>query len=180
MDKQPMRHVIVNGLLFQLCWVLAIFSEPMYALLTLVVLIAHYVMSSVDLLTDLQVPTLVLITGVTIDSLFTLAGVYSFTAREGAMAAITLPVWLVILWVAFALTLTRSLAWMVRKGMWFIVACAVAGPLSYLTGRSAGAIYFDNPALTLIAIEWAAVGFCTYMISRYRSTVESKSWVSSV
>lgn len=72
---------------------------------------------------------------------------YSGSAPGGVWA----PVWIVALWIAFAATLSSSLAWL-RGRVWLSLPFAVLGaPLSYLGAERLGAVTIGAPRLAALA-----------------------------
>lgn len=68
------------------------------------------------------------------------------------------PVWIIALWVAFALTINHSLKWLQRHPLLPALMGLIGAPLSYWAGQRIGAINFANkPILALIclALTWA-------------------------
>jgi hypothetical protein len=68
------------------------------------------------------------------------------------------PLWLLCLWVAFALVVRHSMAWM--SGKFFLGALfgAVFGPLSWYGGERLGAVSLASgpvPAWVVLGVEWA-------------------------
>lgn len=71
----------------------------------------------------------------------------------------TAPVWILFLWIGFALTLNHSMTWLLNKtrlGTLFII---VGSPISYFSAEKLGAIKIYEPfiTLTLISIMWLFV-----------------------
>jgi hypothetical protein len=70
------------------------------------------------------------------------------------------PLWLVILWSAFATTLRNSLAWLEDRPVSAATMGAVFGPLSYYGGERFGALSLGaHPlvALTALSLIWGTV-----------------------
>lgn len=91
--------------------------------------------------------------GIAIDAALTGAGLFHFPETP-----LLLPLWLLVLWLAFATTLTQSLA-VVGRHKWVAAACgAVAFPFNYGVGERLGAVSFhDTWLVTVIALAciWA-------------------------
>ena len=89
--------------------------------------------------------------GVAIDAALTGAGLFVFPGTP------LLPLWLLVLWLAFATTLTRSLA-VFGRHKWVAAACgAVAFPFNYGIGERLGAVSFHESWLvtvTTLALIW--------------------------
>jgi hypothetical protein len=61
--------------------------------------------------------------------------------------ALLAPAWILAMWVAFAMTLNHSLAFLKTSPMAALVLGAVGAPLAYLAaGRGFGAVEFTPPA----------------------------------
>lgn len=93
----------------------------------------------------------ILVTGLVMDGLLTLAGLFVF-------AGPFLPPWLVVLWLSFALTMARGFAFLqVLHPAWQSAAGALAGTLGYGAGLWLEAVATPRPAFTLavVAVLWA-------------------------
>lgn len=90
--------------------------------------------------------------GLTADVLMTITGLFQFDD-----AALLLPAWLVVLWIAFSTTLTRSLEVFGRNKWVAALAGTAAFPFNYGVGERLGAVSFgDTPVITLavLAVTW--------------------------
>jgi len=70
------------------------------------------------------------------------------------------PVWMLLLWAAFATTLGHSLRWFQHHMWWAAAVGAVGGVLSYLGGSQLTDVALGEPlsaALLSIALVWSAV-----------------------
>jgi hypothetical protein len=150
------RHIIVNALLFQLCWFTAVLAGGYWAILPVVLMLLHYLAVK----GRAAIPQVLILTcfGVVFDSLYLYLNVYEFQ-RGAALPLLGLPVWLCCLWLAFCLCLPVSLAWLVKKIYVFMLACALLGPLSYVAGRQAGAIQFMNEEIAFLVMQWIIFAF---------------------
>ncbi|MEJ2132180.1 MAG: DUF2878 domain-containing protein [Gammaproteobacteria bacterium] len=84
--------------------------------------------------------------------------------------AATAPVWIVLLWLAVALTLNHSLRFLQGRPVLGGVLAGCAAPGSYLTGESLGAVTVpDNLGLLAIGIAWACIFYILF------STLGAKS-----
>lgn len=92
--------------------------------------------------------------GFVVDSLLVVAGYIAFPAY----ASIGFPstVWMVCLWLMFAMTLRHSLGWLRRQYVLAAALGAVFGPLAYWAGSRAGAIHLNADSVPMIAVAWAA------------------------
>lgn len=164
MKNQQTQHIVINAVLFQCCWFLAIFSDWYWAVIPLLLMVAHIYWVSPRKVHEIKLAVVIAFTGITIDTLFKVNGIYSF-GDQLLLTDRSIPVWLCILWLGFAMTVNHSLNWLVRKVPWFVVGCAIAGPISYSTGRANGVIDFSNQSLGLICIEWIVIALITIYLA---------------
>lgn len=99
---------------------------------------------------------LVALTGWVIDSGFKLVGVTSYPASDSLLA----PIWILSLWLLFALTVHHSLFWLRRFPKVTVVFGLIGGPLAYYSGVRMGATGFAHaPWISCVglAIEYAVL-----------------------
>jgi hypothetical protein len=94
--------------------------------------------------------------GFAFDSLLIACGVYE--AERWLLPAPLAAVWLVALWVNFALVLNVALRWL--QGRWALAAALgfVGGPAAYYSGQRLGAVRLAPPlwqSLVVLGIAWA-------------------------
>ncbi|MBL0029637.1 MAG: DUF2878 domain-containing protein [Rhodanobacteraceae bacterium] len=69
------------------------------------------------------------------------------------------PVWIIVLWAGFALTLNHSLAFLKQHVLWSLLFGAIGGPLAYLgAARLFNAVEFTAPDMQVVlalGIAWA-------------------------
>ncbi|MCG8433892.1 MAG: DUF2878 domain-containing protein, partial [Gammaproteobacteria bacterium] len=69
------------------------------------------------------------------------------------------PLWILMLWAGFSLTLNHSLAWLQKHYFLAALFAAIASPLSYLAGEKLGAVTFTADiavTATAVSVAWAA------------------------
>ncbi|MRX27786.1 DUF2878 domain-containing protein [Kangiella sp. HZ709] len=71
----------------------------------------------------------------------------------------TAPIWILMLWVAFALSLNHSMSWVHSKPKLAYLMGFVGGPLSYFGGERLGAITISSPwvTATCLSLAWGSV-----------------------
>jgi hypothetical protein len=98
--------------------------------------------------------------GVLLDGLMARLNLLHYAAASWALPPAGAPLWILALWVAFALTLNHSLRWLRGRMLCAALLGLLGGPLAYLAAaRIAGALTFVAPAwhaLTALALGWAA------------------------
>ena len=149
-------HKLANAILFQACWFAAILIGWQAALLPLVVLALHGLVAEAGQHAYARLLLLACL-GIGVDSALMYFGVYRFPAVNGLFHPLV-PVWLMLIWLAFSLTLCSSLSWLKRWPMHFIVACGIFGPVSYAAGKRLHVIDFDLAFLPLISLLWLTIG----------------------
>ena len=93
------------------------------------------------------------VTGIAIDSSLTLSGFYQFENTS-----LILPLWLIILWIAFSTTLTSSLHIFGKNKIVAAAVGCVGIPANYFAGERLGAVVFGQTHLmtiVLLCILWA-------------------------
>jgi hypothetical protein len=98
---------------------------------------------------------ILLVAGLVIDGGLQLSGFFRFTA-----AALPIPLWLVVIWLALATLPHHSLAWMKGRPLLSAALGAIGGPLAYWAGVRLDAAAFSwplLPSLLLLAVIWAAL-----------------------
>ena len=68
------------------------------------------------------------------------------------------PIWIVILWILFAITLNHSLAWLKGRTSLAMLFGLMGGPLVYLAGEKLMAVTIVSPnTLIVLAVGWAFI-----------------------
>ncbi|MEK9778156.1 MAG: DUF2878 domain-containing protein, partial [Methylophilaceae bacterium] len=68
------------------------------------------------------------------------------------------PLWIVVMWLLFAMTLNHSLSWLKRRYVLSFVFGALGGPLAYVAGEKLGAVEITSDlSLVILAISWAMI-----------------------
>lgn len=113
--------------------------------------------------------------GVIVDGVAKATGLLAYASPLPGLPA---PLWILLLWGAFAMTLNHSMAWFASRPWTSAVFAAVGGPLAYLgAARGFGAILFPQPpwpALTWLAIAWAIALPLLFRIARGRLDPHSR------
>lgn len=107
--------------------------------------------------------------GICVDASLTLFGVFQFSDER-----LLLPLWLFVLWIAFATTLSQSLAVIGKHKLVAGIAGAVAVPLNYFVGERLGAVSFGYSVpitIVLLSSIWALLLPLLFVVvnSRIRS-----------
>ena len=145
-------HKLINAALFQACWFCAILLGWTYALIPLAAMAMHGILFE-SKQHRYRFVILFVVLGCLFDSAMKAAGHYTFVNNASGL----IPLWLVCLWCGFALTLASSMSWWQRYPKAFVVACALAAPMSYLAGMRLGALEITSTGFVLISLAWSCL-----------------------
>ncbi|KAA2286175.1 DUF2878 family protein [Arenimonas fontis] len=158
MSRQARAHPLPNLLGNQLVWLAAVIGAGeglAWAGPAAAALFATWHLATVrPLWPDLRLVALALACGLALDALLVAGGWLRYATPAPALAAS--PLWILALWLAFALTLRHGLAFLVNRQCLALCLGAVGGPLAYLAAaRGWNAVQLLPPGWLLLAIGWA-------------------------
>lgn len=163
---------LVNFVAFQAVWFAAVVGAS-YGLwwpgpIAAIVFAAAHFLSPMRVRDDGVLIVVALLLGVVIDSAFAISGALSYAAPfPSAQFA---PLWILALWVGFALTLNHSLAYLAHRPVVATIAGAVVGPISYWSaGRAFDAVTLGDPLWqTVLALSfgWAVAMLVLSLVAR--------------
>ena len=111
--------------------------------------------------------------GFALDTLWLRYGLLRFaTPLPSSLLA---PVWIVALWMAFALTLNQSLAGLRPRPVLAAAFGAIGGPLSYAAAERLGAVTLIEPRWTTLAVLAFAWGLLTPLLLRFASAIDDSA-----
>ena len=87
-----------------------------------------------------------------------------------------MPLWLIVLWIGFATTLTKSLSFFGKRAVLAIAGGLCGFPFSYLMGHRLGAVEFGyDPIIValLLAAIWAVMLPAMFWVVSRESTVHA-------
>ena len=145
------ERVWFNALWFQGFWLCAVVGRERLLPLTLLLLALHFWLVR-DWRGELRALLWVAGVGILVDSSLGASGVFVFPGDA------VLPLWLAALWLGFATTVTRSLAWLAARP-WLAAVCGLlVMPWNYAVGERLGAVEFGfglGPTAVLLGVAWA-------------------------
>ena len=154
-------RVWFNALWFQSVWFCTVLGGDTLLPLTASLILVHLLLVRNTWNELLQLSTLAAI-GISVDATLSTAGIFQFP-RDALV-----PLWLCCLWLGFAATLTRSLAYLGSRPLLVAAAGAVVFPLNYWAGNRLGAVDFPqglNTTLSVMALCWACVLPAMYKVA---------------
>lgn len=161
--------LIINFLFFQVSWLLsANFTDEATAFL-LLLLLSHFAISP-SKVADLKVLAVAII-GCFVDQGLIYAQVINLDSTF-------IPLWLILLWCCFAVSLNHSFSWMQKLATPYLICIgAISGPASYYAALSLNA--FDTSVSTTyflisFAIAWAVLLPLAVSFSRVSTMKMSK------
>lgn len=159
---------IINIVTFKSVWAVGVLGQGSITALALLPLGLHFALSPSRKM-DLQVMAMIASLGIAIDLLLTLLGVFVF-------AGVFFPLWLVSIWLAFALVFNHSCVWL-HKLPWYAQALlgAMGGTASYYFGYTLGAVDFGYANETSLAIVAGVWGMAFPLFCLIAKTVASHS-----
>ena len=153
-----MYRNIINLIMFQIGWFACVLSAASALAWLGVITVAMLVSIHVYYTTNRRHEILLLmcagLLGFIWESSLASISVISYPGQSGHLLA---PVWMVALWINFAMALNFSLAWFKHHLILASLAGLIFAPLAYYAGVRLGAMTFHNDwiALSIIGIGWS-------------------------
>lgn len=152
---------IINFILFQLLWVACVLGADNQtiwpALSIILIMLVIFLLPAIRAKNDFIFILTCLVLGFILDSSLAYFNFidYSFNYGFSRIA----PLWILFLWVGFALTLNHSMAWIFNNAKLGYLLMALGPPLSYISAGKLGAVSINNMLLTslLVSLSWMLV-----------------------
>jgi len=151
---------ITNFILFQAAWFICVLGAA-YDLtypalgISMLILIVHFALIKNRLL-ELKLIMIAGFFGLVFDGALLNFDLIIYN-DPGVPYPIT-PIWIVMLWMIFAMTLNHSLAWLSKKIYLSFIFGALGGPLAYIAGEELGAItLLGMNAIVTLSVGWAII-----------------------
>jgi len=154
-------RLVLNVIAFQFGWFACVLGaahdQPWLGSAVVAVLVAVHLATAVQPALEARLVAVALVIGVVWETLLLACGWIEYST--GVIWAGVAPLWIVLLWALFAITLNSSLAWLKGRLLVAAVFGAVGGPLAYWGGVRLGALVFVEPLFAVIAltIGWAVL-----------------------
>ncbi len=163
---------LVNFVAFQAVWFSAVVgaSKALWwpgPLAATVFAIAH-LLSPMRIRGDGFLIAVALLLGAVVDSAYAFSGTLTYAAPFPSEHLA--PLWILALWVGFALTLNHSLAYLAHRPLFATVAGAIVGPISYWSaGRAFDAVTLGDPlwrSVLALSFGWAIAMLVLSLVAR--------------
>ena len=152
---------IVNFLALQVNWFVAIYGASKGVIWPCILITAGFVFWQLNKQrrhqNDIRLILVAIPIGLILDSFWQYLGLIEFV--NSPLAPLT-PIWLMMLWISFALTINHSMSWLKPKPALAALFGLIFSPMSYWGGsRLGGMAYLENIWLVSLAIglAWAGV-----------------------
>ena len=155
-----MNFKIINFVLFQAAWFVCVlgasYNQTYLALaLSIIILLIHFSLIKKRML-DLKLIIIAGLIGLLFDGV--LLNFDLIIYNDPGLPYPYTPIWIVMLWMIFAMTLNHSLAWLSQKYYLAILFGAIGGPLAYIAGEKLGAItLLSTNSIITLSIGWALI-----------------------
>lgn len=148
------KFVWINLVWFQIIWLIAVVYRENTLLLLLISLALHFLLTPTRRC-DLQGVVVITLLGSLADYLLSVCGVLIFANST------FIPLWLILLWSHFALSLNHGMLWLIKLPTYArILFGAIFGTLSYYAGAQLGSVTLgSNLLLSLFSLSviWAVM-----------------------
>ena len=154
-------RLVLNVIAFQFGWFACVLGaahdQPWLGSAVVAVLVAVHLATAVRPALEARLVAAALVIGVVWETLLLACGWIEYPT--GFIWAGVAPLWIVMLWALFAITLNSSLGWLKGRLLVATVFGAVGGPLAYWGGVRLGALVFVEPlfAVIALAVGWAVL-----------------------
>lgn len=173
--KNPLSgSIIINAILFQITWFACAIGGANNllwpAILSCGVLAAFQLHTKNRHPNDVKLVFTSLLLGLTVDSLWIHLDLISYS-MHWPISTIA-PLWIIILWLGFALTINHSLSWLKQHPLLPAICGFIFAPLSYIAGVKLGALTFVASQSVIIiglGLAWAAAMTILVNISKSNS-----------
>ena len=171
--------IFINLALFQCLWFAAILGAAqgsnLYSIVGLCIFAVIHHFSSNTARTDFKLAALAILLGLFVETVFLQSGmlIYRGVGPSGQLA----PIWILVLWANFALTINGCLNWLHGRYALAALLGAIGAPASYLGGIKLGAADAGVPLgslLAAVAVIYAVVTPGLLFIANYLNTADEK------
>ncbi len=154
---------LANIIGFQLSWLACVIGGSVWGAVTVALFLLWHLRCLLP--GEWRLMTVLTGVGVLMDTLLYHLGVLQFPGYEGGL----IPIWLMLLWLAFTATLLHSLQVMFVRPWLIGLVAAVSAPLSYYAGSRLGAVDLSEYGVWIIGLSWGLLMLCAALLYRYKA-----------
>ena len=154
-------HKIISFVLFNGIWFSAVVGRNDYLWLTIALVLVQVVYSQRIGKVHWTLVARLFAVGLLLEAISISLGVIDFVGGY-------FPLWLALLWLGFAAMAPVALDWLAKKTWLALLAGAVSGPITYITGVEFGAAAIESTVITVVtyAIVWSLMmGYFVYLMT---------------
>ena len=155
-----MKFKLLNFLLFQVGWFICVLGaandSTFLALALVTTLIIIHITITPHKIDDIKLFAYALIIGFVYDGFIQFYGLILYNSAGWQFPLP--PLWILMLWVLFSMTLNHSLSWLKGRIIISSVFGFVGGPLAYIAAEKLGAITItSSQTIFILALGWAII-----------------------
>ena len=154
-----------NALWFQLTWFSCVIGRESWLGASFALIGLHFLLASAPR-KELYNLTPIIAVGVAVDALLSAVGVFDFGST-------LIPMWLIVLWIAFATTITRAFAFFEQRPLMAAGVGALGVPFNYAIGAKLGAVNLPlEPMFTAVVLicVWGLLFPSLFRIAAHRKS----------
>jgi len=154
--------MLLNIIGFNIAWFGLILLENRFIPVVLLWIALHLYFCK-QRVSEIKLIVSVSIIGITIDSILLFFDVFQFKDQ------LVIPLWLMMLWVAFAATMAHSLQFLSRSKILQLIVGSIFPPLSYIAGESLTSMTFRFEVFTtylILAAIWSILMVLFFQLKR--------------
>ncbi len=154
-----------NALWFQLTWFSCVIGREQWLAVSIALIAMHFILVKAPR-EELYALAPIIAVGVAVDSLLSVLGIFDFGDS-------LVPGWLVLLWIAFATTITRAFAFFKQRPLLASVVGGLGVPFNYAVGAQLGAVTLPMEPIISAAVlmgVWALLFPSLFRIVAHRES----------
>jgi hypothetical protein len=154
-------HKIISFVLFNGIWFSAVVGRNDYLWLTIALVLVQVVYSQRIGKVHWTLVARLFAVGLLLEAISISLGAIDFVGGY-------FPLWLALLWLGFSAMAPVALDWLAKKTWLALLAGAVSGPITYITGVEFGAAAIESTVITVVtyAIVWSLMmGYFVYLMT---------------
>jgi len=170
------KNALINLVLFQVLWFLSVIGshhQLVWPACLLLAVFAYWQLGSARRHpSDIRLLCVAVITGLILDTAWIHLSLIQY--NNSAPIAHIAPLWIILLWAGFALTINHSLAWVKQKPTLGYLFGFIGAPLSYYAGVKLNALDYLQPIWLVslaLAVTWALSMFLFIKLASHKTSI---------